>query len=144
MRSFLQEVPGVQPMRVLIVEDQALVAMEIEGMLGLAGHEAIAQADDFRSAIAAVDAEQPDIALVDIQLAEGDSGLDVAVELKKRGIPVLFATGNCPAERGRELAIGCLHKPITDQTLAAALKAVSAVISGAQPPSLPSSIHLYI
>lgn len=131
-------------MRVLIVEDEALVAMEIEGMLGLAGHEAVAQADDLPSAVAAAEAERPDLALVDIQLAEGTSGLDVAAALKARGVPVLFATGNCPDERGTGLALGCLHKPITDATLAAAVGTAEALLQGRPLPfRLPSALHLY-
>lgn len=130
-------------MRVLIVEDEALVAMEIEGMVGLAGHEAVGQADDLLSAMEAADLEHPDLALVDIRLAQGSSGLDVAAAMKERGIPVVFATGNCPTTDGRDVALGCLHKPITDSSLAGALAAAEALIAGRQPPPLPSAMHLY-
>ena len=130
-------------MRVLIVEDEALVAMEIEGMLGLAGHEAVAQADDLPSAVEAAEAAKPDLALVDIQLAQGTSGLEVAAALKQRGIPVVFATGNCPETQGRDVALGCLHKPITDRSLAGAIAAAEALLAGRQPPALPSAMHLY-
>lgn len=130
-------------MRVLIVEDEALVAMEIESILSIAGHEPIAQADDLASALAAIEAEMPELALVDMQLARGCSGLDVAAALKARGIPVLFATGNCPRERGNDLALGCLHKPFTDQTLGAAMLAATAVLGGGETPKLPPSLHLY-
>ncbi|MFC5567044.1 response regulator [Rubellimicrobium aerolatum] len=131
-------------MRVMIVEDEALVALEIEGMLGLAGHEAVAQADDLPSAVAGAEAERPDLALVDIQLAQGTSGLDVAAALKARGVPVLFATGNCPTERGKGLALGCLHKPITDGSLAVALEAVEALLHGRPLPAhIPAALHLY-
>ena len=134
---------GVKSLRILIVEDEALVAMEIEGMLGLAGHEAIAQADDLQSALAAVEAERPDLALVDIQLGRGVSGLDIAEALKDRGIPVLFATGNCPMERGRELALGCLHKPFTDNMLIAAVRAAEDRIEGRPVQQTPSALHFY-
>lgn len=131
-------------MRILIVEDEALVAMEIESMLGLAGHEAVAQADDLPSALAAVAEERPDLALVDIQLAQGTSGLEVAAALKAQGVPVLFATGNCPTERGRGLALGCLHKPISDQSLEVAILAADALLHGGPVPDrLPSALHFY-
>jgi len=130
-------------MRVLIVEDEALVAMEIEGMLGLAGHQAIAQADDLQSAVEAVESDKPDLALVDIQLAKGANGLDVAAALKARGIPVVFATGNCPTAAGRDLALGCLHKPITDRSLAGAIAAAEALLDGQAPGCIPSAMHLY-
>jgi CheY-like chemotaxis protein len=131
-------------MRILVVEDEALVAMEIEMMIDLAGHEAVAQADDLNSALSAVAAARPDLALVDIQLAGGCSGLDVAAALKAHRVPVVFATGNCPREQGRDLALGCLHKPVTDSTLAAALAAAAALLEGAPIPPLPTSLHLYV
>lgn len=130
-------------MRVLIIEDEALVAMEIEGMLALAGHEVIGHADDLASAIAAADAERPDLALVDIQLAQGASGLEVAAALRERGIPVMFATGNCPRDRGQGIALGCLHKPITDSTLSASLRAAEAILHGRPIAQMPSALHIY-
>ncbi|TNC52550.1 response regulator [Rubellimicrobium rubrum] len=118
--------------------------MEIEAMLTLAGHEAVALADDLDSAVAAATAERPDLALVDIQLTQGTSGLDVAKALNRLGIPVLFATGNCPHEKGRSLALGCLHKPITDRTLAAAIKVAESVLHGSGVQNrLPLAFHLY-
>lgn len=130
-------------MRVLIIEDEALVAMEIETMLVIAGHAAVGQADDLESALAALEAQTPDLALVDMQLARGCSGLDVAAALKARGVPVMFATGNCPRDRGAGLALGCLHKPFSDQTLATAIAAAAAVLGGTSAPPLPPSLHLY-
>ncbi|BDI60841.1 response regulator [Qipengyuania nanhaisediminis] len=128
---------------VLIVEDEALVAMDLEFMLEDTGHAAIALADSLETAIKAVEAERPDIALVDIQLAFGESGLEVAKELTERGIPVLFSTGNCPGEAGRPLAMGCMHKPIVERSLRAALKAAEARIEGREVSRLPSSVHFY-
>jgi CheY-like chemotaxis protein len=143
MRAF-RTTPRSDALRIMIVEDEALVAMEIEGMLAMAGHEAVAQADDLPSAVAAAEAEKPDLALVDIQLAQGTSGLDVAAALKERGVPVLFATGNCPTEKGRGLALGCLHKPISDRALATAIEAAGAVLRGDPLPlRIPSALHLY-
>jgi DNA-binding response OmpR family regulator len=130
-------------LRILIVEDEALVAMEIEGMLGLAGHEAIAQVDDLQSAVSAVESTRPDLALVDIHLGRGNSGLDVAEALKERGIPVLFATGNCPMERGRGLALGCLHKPFTDNMLVNAIRAAEAKLEGEPVQPTSSALHFY-
>ncbi|EYD74340.1 Two-component response regulator [Rubellimicrobium mesophilum DSM 19309] len=143
MRAF-RTAPRSDALRILIVEDEALVALEIEGMLAMAGHEPVGQADDLPSALAAAESEKPDLALVDIQLAQGTSGLDVAAALKERGVPVLFATGNCPTERGRGLALGCLHKPISDRALAAAIETAGAVLRGTPLPAhIPSALHLY-
>ena len=130
-------------MRVLIVEDEALVAMEIEAMLAIAGHDAIGPADDLETALAILETEVPDLALVDIKLARGCSGLDVATVLQARGVPVIFASGNCDIARGRGLGLGCLHKPINDHTLAAAVSFAGALMKGQPLPAKPVSLHLF-
>lgn len=130
-------------LNVLVVEDEALVAMDLEYMIEEAGHVPVAHADNLQSAIEAAEDFRPDIALVDIQLGFGESGLQVAEQLKDRGIPVLFSTGNCPGEKGRPFALGCLHKPVVERSLRAALEAVEATMDGAEIPNLPSSVHFY-
>lgn len=130
-------------LRVLIVEDEALVALDIEAMVELAGHEPVGLADDHDSAVELAAETGPDLALVDIQLSQGDSGLDVAASLKERGIPVIFATGNCPRERGEGLALGCLHKPYSYEAMAATLGIASALLARRDPPRPPSALHLY-
>ena len=133
----------IGPMRVLIVEDEALVAMEIEAMIAMAGHIVVGQADDLSSTLAAIEREKPDFALVDIRLAQGCSGIDVAAALRARGIPVVFATGNRPAKDRFDVALGCVQKPITDRGLASVLSVVEAVMHGGILPPLHPSIHLY-
>ena len=130
-------------LNVLIVEDEALVAMDLEFMLEEAGHKPIGLADDLASALKVIEKRRPDLALVDMQLALGESGLRVAQTLHEQGIPVLFATGNCPGEKGRPFAIGCVHKPIVDRSLRTALKAVEVQLAGGEIPKLPSSVHFY-
>lgn len=129
--------------RILIVEDEALVAMEIEAILESAGHQIIGCADNLRDAVSLAGNRQPDVALIDIQLAQGDSGLDVAASLTAKGIACLFASGNCPKERGQGLALGCLHKPFNDRSLTAAVEAVRDLKAGKAPSSIPASMHLY-
>ncbi len=130
-------------MRILIVEDEALVAMEIAAILEAAGHEIIGCADNLDEAIAIGSEQRPDLALVDIQLAQGDSGLDVAAALTAEGIACLFASGNCPQERGRGRALGCLHKPFNDRSLTIAVDAMRELRAGGEPADIPASMHLY-
>ncbi|HEY0113980.1 MAG TPA: response regulator [Allosphingosinicella sp.] len=117
-------------MKVLIVEDEALVAMSLEFLLKLEGHETIAIAQDYDSALTAVDRAMPDVALVDIQLARGTSGFDVAAELTRRGIATIFTTGNAPGEPRPDIAVGCLPKPYSDDCVFEALRLVEALIAG--------------
>ncbi len=130
-------------LNVLVVEDEALLAMDLEFMLEEAGHIPLGPADDLKSALVAIEETRPDLALVDVQLAFGESGISVAEALHERGIPVLFATGNCPGEADRPFALGCLHKPIVERSLRATLRAVVARLAGQVPPKLPASAHFY-
>jgi len=137
---------GGAPLRVLVIEDEALVALEIESFLNAAGHFVVGVAEDRVSAAALGRRTEPrpDLALLDMRLANGASGLEVAADLTALGIAVLFVTGNCPAERGQGLAVGCLHKPFTEGELLASVAVAEAVLrSRPLPRRLPSGLHLY-
>ena len=131
--------------RVLIVEDEGLVAMEIETFLVSAGHDVVGAASGRAVALALARAERPDLALVDVRLANGDSGLDLAADLSALGVPVLLVTGNCPQELGRSVALGCLHKPFDEHQLLAAVAAAARLAEGraVEDRDLPSGLHLY-
>jgi DNA-binding response OmpR family regulator len=137
---------GGGPLRILVVEDEALVALEIESIITTAGHVVVGVAEDRVSAaeLARRTDPRPNLALVDMRLANGASGLEVAADLIALGIAVLFVTGNCPAERGQGLAVGCLHKPFTEGELLASVAAAEAVLRRRPlPRRLPSGLHLY-
>ena len=130
-------------MRILIVEDEALVALQIEMSLEEAEHDVAGQADTLGGALELAEKECPDLALVDVRLAQGCSGIDVATELKKRGIPALFVTGNCPGSQRGDIALGCLHKPFSASQLTAAVAAAESIMKG-KPPKVPfGEFHLY-
>lgn len=129
-------------MRVLIVEDEALVAFVIEDILIGAGHEVVGNVDSVADAVSIAAAQHPDLALVDVQLARGGSGLDAAAQLKALGVPCVFATANCPKEKGAGLAVGCLHKPFDDRNLSQALGVAEMILAGGHPTALPQSFHL--
>ncbi len=133
---------AAKPLRILIVEDEALVAMVMEASLMDAGHEVVGIADNTAEALALAGDNRPDLALVDIQLAQGSSGLDVAHALHGQGITCLFASGNCPGP-ARQDAVGCLHKPYSPDQLLQAVAAVDAVMRGERPDRLPGQMHLY-
>jgi DNA-binding response OmpR family regulator len=78
--------------RVLIVEDEALIAMLLEDMLAEIGCEAVGPATRLDRALAIAEAESLDLAILDVNLGSVQS-FPVADLLEKRGIPYVFATG---------------------------------------------------
>ena len=111
----------VPDLRVLIVEDQALLAMELELVLAEAGCEVVGSAMDRAGAVEIAERERPDLALVDINLLDGMTGPDIAQHLvKEYGSAVVFLTAN-PEQipDGFAGALGAVSKPFDEATIRA-------------------------
>ena len=130
-------------MKILLVEDEYFVARSIKILLETMGYEVVGIADDVASAVAEAEQTGPQLAFVDIQLAQGGSGLDAAAELQKRGGICIFLTGNPPGESRPDLALGCLPKPFSNVGLAGAIKIAKAVIERSPLPKPPPELDLY-
>jgi CheY-like chemotaxis protein len=78
--------------RVLLVEDQMIVAMQIEDMLRAAGCEVVGPVGTLQAAMALAHEEVLDAAVLDVNL-DGDKVFPAAEELQARGIPFILATG---------------------------------------------------
>jgi CheY-like chemotaxis protein len=104
---------------VLIVEDEIFVAMDIERILADAGYTVTAIAADRQSALA--NEVAPDIAFVDINLRDGQTGPVVANELSASGTKVFYVTAN-PAqiEPIAPTAVGYIRKPFSADAIRAA------------------------
>ncbi len=128
--------------RLLVVEDEPLVAFATEHLLGDAGFEVVDTVDRVADAMRVIESGvEIDLVLVDVNLADG-SGIDVARAAQARGMCVMFVTGNCPGE-ARAFAAGCLSKPYSPRDLLAAIDAVEAVVDGREPKRLPSGFALF-
>jgi DNA-binding response OmpR family regulator len=132
-------------MRILIVENDILVALSIEETLISAGHDVVACVSDAEGAVKVGSASHLDVALVDFHLDHGCSGVEVARLLTPRGIGILFVSSNpdgCRAaiESG---ALGCLRKPFTGESLIATVAVVEAILKGKAPAKLPQGLELY-
>ncbi len=78
---------------VLIIEDEPVIAADIEALVLDLGHRVSAIATTRTEAVAAVKARRPGIVLADIQLADGSSGIDAVNDiLKGTDVPVIFIT----------------------------------------------------
>jgi DNA-directed RNA polymerase specialized sigma24 family protein len=88
-----QEIAEQVATDVLIIEDEPIIALDIETMVEELGHTVTGVARTQREAIALVAKKRPGLVLADIQLADGSSGLDAVNEiLSTIDVPVIFIT----------------------------------------------------
>jgi CheY-like chemotaxis protein len=135
------------PLSVLIVEDEALLAMDIEAMVEDCGHTVVADAMSLSDVRALSDMTAPDVAFVDIHLADGSNGLDVCAWIRSHWTPtaIVFVTAN-PDMIPEDFAgaHGVIPKPFSRHGLAAAMRFIGEGISdpppkSGQPPSFTPS-----
>ena len=74
----------IGPARILIVEDEFLIAMESESILMDAGHEVVGVAADEQQALSLAEQARPDLVLMDIRLARAGDGIEVAKAIRAR------------------------------------------------------------
>ena len=99
-------------MKILIVEDEALLALELEYEIEAAGHDVIGIAADKRTALELLTLSAPDFAFVDIHLNDGPTGIEIGRILSDLGKPYVFVTGNVkriPEDFAG--ALGAIEKP---------------------------------
>lgn len=126
---------------VLVVEDEPLLAYELFDELAQLGHDVVGPVMAGRDVIAAIEERPIDFALVDVDLLDGPSGIEVGRNLSSRGIPYVFftATPNClPADLVG--ALGVIAKPYAVRSLREALIYLGRVASdGLSATSAPTS-----
>lgn len=107
--------------RILIVEDEALVGMQLEDMLAELGHEVAASCARLDEALVTARVIACDVAILDINLS-GQKSFPVAEALKSRGVPFFFATGYGVSVLPPGLAgTQVIHKPYSLEDLESAL-----------------------
>ncbi len=112
---------------ILIVEDELLVAVDIEESLESLGYTVQNTVDTAKNAIAEVKKSLPDLILMDINLKGQESGIDAAVEIsKKNNVPIIFLTANSDISTidAAKVALpyGYIIKPFTDKELETSIK----------------------
>ena len=115
--------------RLLVLEDEFMIATRIADILEDAGYDVIGPVIDVAAAMHAIAVDRVEGALLDLNL-RGDTSLTMADAIAKRGVPILFVTGYA-----REVLTGrwqnALHleKPFTDREL---LDAVAHMLKSSQ------------
>lgn len=111
-------------LRVLVVEDEILILMMIEGMLADLGCKSVSAATRNEQAIALIEGQVFDVAMLDMNL-NGKSSGEVADALAARGVPFVYSTGNSVHDtrdgfRDRPV----LKKPFSDEQLTKVLSSL--------------------
>jgi len=122
--------------RILVVEDDFLVAMQMESALTEAGFEVAGVASSGEDAIELALKERPRLCVMDIRLAGKRDGIDTALQLSaEQGIRCIFATAHHDEESRRRAApagpLGWLHKPYTMSSLVGLVRSALAELDKA-------------
>lgn len=111
---------GLKGKRILVVEDEALIAVMVEDMLAELGSVVVGPAAAINDALALVQTEAIDAAVLDVNV-RGERIDPVAHALFERGIPVLFATGYSEIPIASLQQADVINKPYTQEKLARGL-----------------------
>ncbi|MEI6874369.1 MAG: GAF domain-containing protein, partial [Spirochaetota bacterium] len=117
----------MKALRILVVEDEAVVAMDIEERLVLLGYEPVGQADNGKEAIELAEALRPDVVLMDIRIKGDMDGITAALEIRRSfHAPVIFLAAfaeDATLERAKLAEpSGYIIKPFKDIELKSAIE----------------------
>ena len=114
-----------EPLSVLIVEDEPLIAMMLEDFIDALGHKVAGTADNVASALARVGDTPFDMAILDVHLRGGEPSWPVADALADRGTAFVVATGGLiDPPPTRHAGVPTLPKPFTMDRVESALEAL--------------------
>lgn len=125
--------------KILVVEDEIFVAIEIEYVVSQLGHQPVGIAAD--SSMAEELAADAEVALVDLNLRDGPTGPAIGRMLaEKHGVTVVFVTAN-PAQLGDGVpgTLGVIPKPVNDDEMRQAVNFAVAhrhKLQASPPPSM--------
>jgi DNA-binding response OmpR family regulator len=137
---------GASLLKVLIAEDELLIADQIEETLVANGYEVCGIARTADEGIALGELHKPDLALLDLRLAKGSLGTDIARRLNSAAnLGVLYATGNNPKSNPLTITDGdaVIAKPFRAEDLLRALAIVWEITrDGRATPPYPRNFRL--
>ena len=131
-------------LKVLIAEDDLMIADMIEETLVEHGYEVCGIASTVAEGIALGQLHKPDLAIIDMRLAEGWLGTDIASQLDRSHLGILYATGNV-SQVLQNVADGdaCLAKPYRPEDLMRSLEIVTGIVcTGIASPPFPRGFQL--
>lgn len=117
-------------MRILLVEDNFFVAAEMERVLTDGGYRVDVAGSSHDAALALQAGEAPVLAIVDIGLADGSTGISLVHALAERDIPTVICTGHSESwvrdQVGQTQVVGIMTKPVDQHALLTMVRAALA------------------
>ena len=107
--------------RMLVLEDEALILLDLEQTLMDAGVETVLVAATNADALTIVDGAVLDAAILDVNLGRGESSYNVARRLQQKGVPFLFSSGTDGVSEGFE-NVPLVLKPFTSDQVVNSLR----------------------
>jgi two-component system, response regulator PdtaR len=122
-------------LRLIVVEDEPFIALDLESLAVSAGHEVLGVAETLDEAVTLARAQRPEAALVDLNLRDGMTGVEISRRLSGTGVAVGFITGNAeviPADFAG--AVGVVDKPFTPDGVEELLNLLQSKLTGGKTP----------
>ena len=128
--AFIFPSEGAAALKVLVIEDNIFIALDLEGQLEEMGHDVVGIAATATKAIEMALKSVPDLAIVDLQLADGSRGQDAAFVLRaEMDIPSIIVSGSMhqvtDEERAAIRPLAMLSKPLLSGELGRAIETVN-------------------
>ncbi|UEM23501.1 response regulator [Skermanella mucosa] len=132
-------------MRILIVEDDGLLAAKLGLTLEDAGHEVVGYATTVKAAMDLARQHRPALTLMDIDLGPGGSGIAAARGMKKHfRLASLFVTEQADrAVQAADVALGFLAKPYTTDAVLDSIRVAASIMANEPPGDLPDGLMLF-
>ena len=129
--------------KILIVEDDFMLADFAEEVLVESGYEVSGIARTVAEAVALARGTRPDLVMIDLRLADGELGTEVAAQLLALGRPgILYVTGNM-SQVALTNGHACLAKPYRPADLVRGLEIVAEIVAtGQAQPPFPNGFQL--
>ena len=129
---------------VMIVEDEALVAIVLRDVLTEAGYNVLDLVTRQADALKVVEVNKPALALVNIRLEGRDDGIELAAHLKTLDIPVVFISGQISRARSADtVAIASMPKPYDAHEMVRAVDYLLARLKGPTSLSRPAKLEVF-
>jgi DNA-binding response OmpR family regulator len=132
-------------LKVLVVEDDLMLADFAEGILVERGYEVCGIARTVSDAVTLAQRTSPDLVVLDLRLADGGLGTEVAAQLSASGRPgILYVTGNM-SQVALTHGDACLAKPYRSADLLRGLEIVAGIVAtGAAQRPFPQGFQLLL